>query len=129
MKVSEQEYIEALKKYYHETVRFIHVTTSKDLSPQINAIQHFESQKAEAGFSSPLFHLVSSVLLAVATSILMAVLLVWATREVFGLAVDFSFKNIIILSGLFIVGKSKARFGTQDNRKSGWINGAIRNRF
>ena len=54
------------------------------------------------------------------SSLLMGILLIWGINEVVKFNVPYTFKNIVIVSLLFFVGKMKVKFTERNNQKEKW---------
>ena len=114
------EYIKRLEEYWetseakkpHSTVEV--AITKEDLA---ESIKDFRNRRLGATLITKMIFAMGASFIS---SLLMGIILIWAINEVMNLNVPYTFKNIVIVSLLFFIGKMKVKFTERNNQTQKW---------
>jgi len=104
-------YIAALKSYYNKTQGEIGRVTLNELADDIATIRGYPAFGERDDKAAAKFIMLFSRMLIVGSSALTSIVVLWSINEVFEIQIPFTFKNILIISLIFMISKIRVGVG------------------
>src|SRR5688572_10053974 len=87
MRITEQEYIDALSAYFHYTKKIVPMI-SEQYNKNVKTIHQYEAMNKKPDRAEIIVLWFLLVIISILSSLLMAALLIFGAKEVFGLTID-----------------------------------------
>ena len=105
--ISRKEYIKLLEKHFDLTIPHRKLYLDEKLPPIEKSIMDYREKYVVKHAKTVL---ISILLLGAASSIAMGLFIIWTINEVIKYPVDYSLKNILVISAAFFLGKARLKF-------------------
>jgi len=107
-KVSKLDYYTALSDYFYKTKGYVYPAISDKIGDEINTIKLYEEQHGPLSKREVIFRFWMNLLGHLIGLIIYSTLVIYVLKEVFDFNIDYTLKNIFLLT-LILIGY-KARF-------------------
>jgi hypothetical protein len=105
--ISKKEYIKLLEEHFNLTTPFRKLYLDERLPPIEKSILAYRDKYVVKHAKTVI---ISVLVLGFISSIAMGLIIIWSINEVIRYPVDYSLKNILIISVVFFLGKIKLKF-------------------
>ena len=113
---SKIEYEEALRSYFYKTKGYVFPSISHKIEGEINTIEQYGDPIKPLSKNQIILKSSLNFLAQVIGTIIYSTLIIYVLKEIFGIAVVYSFKNILLLTLVLLAYKVKFRLANLDSR-------------
>lgn len=113
---SKIEYEEALRSYFYKTKGYVFPSISHKIEGEISTIEQYGDRNKPLSKSQVIIKACLNFIAQLVGTIIYSTLVIYVLKEVFGIAVIYSFKNILLLTLVLLAYKVKFRLADLDSR-------------
>jgi pantothenate kinase len=113
---SKIEYEEALRSYFHKTKGYVFPSISHKIEGEIITIEQYDDRNKALSKSQVIIKACLNFIAQLVGTIIYCTLAIYVLKEVFGIVVIYSFKNILLLTIVLLAYKVKFRLAESYNR-------------
>lgn len=105
--ISKKDYIKLLEQHFDMTIPYRKIYLDEKLLPVEKSITAYREKYIVKHAKTVL---ISVLLIGFFSSVAMAIVIIWTINEIIKYPVEYSLKNVLVISSVFFLGKAKLKF-------------------